>query len=82
MSLYYESPVRAKPRPLIAVRDLRAKFKDVVERGEPRIVGTRWTARCIILPIPKSERTKQAFAGGRLEQTRKAFEEIMALLER
>jgi hypothetical protein len=82
MALYYESPIRAKPRPLIGVRDLRANLKAIIERGEPRIVGTHWSARCIILPIPKPEQTKRYHETVRLEETRKLFEEIMAVLER
>ena len=75
-------PEQIKPRPLITVRNLRAHFAEVVGSGEPRIVGSRWCVKCLIIPVPPKEWTKLKGPDKTLWETRKRFEELMFWLER
>lgn len=39
----------------ITVRELRAKFRTLIEQGKPLIVGSYWHKKCIVLPVPKHD---------------------------
>jgi hypothetical protein len=79
---YQPFTAKAKPRPLITVRNLRAHFSAVVKAGEVRCTGDHRTVRCIIIPVPPSEWHRKQGLDLRMRETRRLFEEFMAILER
>ena len=82
MKEYVPFTAKAKPRPLITVRHLRAHWREVIRAGEVRVVGNRRTARAIIIPVPPSEWHGTQHMDRRMKATRALFEELMAILER
>jgi len=79
---YEPLTAKAKPRPLVTVRSLRANFRAIIRAGEARVVGNRHTARAIILPVPPSEWHRKQGMDKRMSATRALFEELMSILER
>lgn len=65
----------------ITVREFRAHMREVIRRGEPRILGTRWQAKCIIVPVDPAEWHRSSGMDKRMRLTRKKFEDAMSHLE-
>jgi len=82
MQDYQPFTAKAKPRPLVTVRSLRANFRAIVRAGEVRVVGNRSTCKAILIPVPPSEWHRRLGMDKRMTATRALFEELMAILER
>ena len=66
---------------LISVRDLRAGLKSVLDGNTPRIVGTRWSARALVIPCPLPYWQNAAKHAEVCRRVRVHFRELMKILE-
>jgi hypothetical protein len=65
----------------ITAREFRAHMAEVIKRGEPRVLGTRLRAKCIIMPVPPQEWHGRVGMDKRMRDTRALFEQVMSHLE-
>jgi len=66
---------------LISVRDLRAGLKAVLDGDTPRIVGTRWSTRALVIPCPLPYWGNAAKHAEVCRRVRVHFRELMKILE-
>ena len=66
---------------LISVRDFRAGLKAVLDGNSPRIVGTRWSVRALVIPCPLPCWWNAAKHAEVCRRVRVHFRELMKVLE-
>ena len=66
---------------LISVRDLRAGLKAVLDGDAPRIVGTRWSVRALVIPCPLPYWQNSAKRAEVCRRVRVHFRELMKVVE-
>ena len=66
---------------LISVRDFRAGLKAVLDGNTPRIVGTRWSVRALVIPCPLPYWENSAKHAEVCRRVRVHFRELMKVLE-
>lgn len=68
------------PAQRVKVRELRAHFKELLASGAPLVVGSYWTQRAIVLPVPQLQYYDETPEYNRAEMLRALLEAAIKAL--
>jgi hypothetical protein len=74
-------PFLTRQRHLITVREFRANLRATLEGEEPRIIGTPYTARALVIPLKTDGYSHGQNMRNAVAKARSDFKELIGCLE-